>query len=157
MQLASMWSRSCNIQHLAQQQHHHTIQWSMLRTRTFDHFQLANTAYRRTNPHDHIIKRIKARVTCTQEGSELWENCTTYDLKRSFRRRNDRKLTFQATKIKGKGSTIMWIERPQWQESESKTQRHWLCKSRNIWGMLKRHDRQRQSPKHHLWSCWMLQ
>jgi len=50
----------------------------------------------------------------------------------------------------------MWIERPQWSESEFKTQRQWLCKSRNIWGMLKRHDRQPQSLKQHLRRCWML-
>jgi len=50
----------------------------------------------------------------------------------------------------------MWIERPQWQDSEFKTQRKRLCKSRNISGMLKTHDQQPQSLKHHFGRCWMI-
>jgi len=50
----------------------------------------------------------------------------------------------------------MWIERPQWRECEFKTQRQRLCRSRNIWGMLKRHDRQPQSLEQHSRRCWML-
>jgi len=39
-------------------------------------------------------------------------------------------------KKKRNGSRIMWMERPQWQESELKRQRQRLCKSRNRWEML---------------------
>jgi len=49
----------------------------------------------------------------------------------------------------------MWIERPQLQESEFKTHRQRLCKSRNIQEMLKRHDWQPQSRKQHVRRCWM--
>jgi len=153
-QLASMWSISCNIQHLAQQQGQHKIQWSMLWKRTFCHFWRANMANWRRNPHDVIIKWMKARVAWRQKGPKRWEHCADYDLKRSFQRRNVRKCTFQAPKKKRNGSMIMWIERPQWQESEFKTHRQRLCNSTNIWGMLKWHDQQPQSQKQHLRRSW---
>jgi len=54
------------------------------------------------------------------------------------------------------GSRIMWIERPQSRESEFKTQRQRLCNSRNIWGMLKMHNRQPKGLKQHLRCCWKL-
>jgi len=49
----------------------------------------------------------------------------------------------------------MGIEWPQWQASQFKTQRQRLYKSRKIWGMVKRHDRQPQSLEHYLRRCWM--
>jgi len=63
---------------------------------------------------------------------------------------------FYATQQHRNGSRIMWIEGPQCQETESKTLRQRLCNSRNIWGMLKRHDRQPQSLKQHSRRCWIL-
>jgi len=155
-QLASMWSISCNIQHLAQQQGQHTIQWSMLRERTFRHFRQANTAHWQRNPHNVLMKWMKATVAWRQIGSERWEHCTAYYLTKSFRRRYDGKRNFQATKTKRNASRIMWIERPQWQENKFKTQRQRLGKSRNIWGMLKWHDRHPHSLKEHLSTWWML-
>jgi len=50
----------------------------------------------------------------------------------------------------------MWIERLSWQEGKSRSQRQWLCNSRNIWEMWKMHDRQPQSLKQHSRRCWML-
>jgi len=151
-----MWSISCNIQHLAQQQCQHKIQWSMLRRRTLRHFRQANMATWQSNPHDDVIKLMKASVASRRKQSEHWEHCAAYDQKRSFRRRNEGKPTVYAMKQKRNGSRIMWIERLQWQESEFKMRRMRLCKSRNIWGMSKRHDRQPQSLKQHLRICWML-
>ena len=83
-QLASMWSISCNIQHLAQQQGQHKIQWSMLRKRTFHHIRWANMANQRRNPHDDVTKWIQARVAWRQKGSQRWEHCAAYDLKEGF-------------------------------------------------------------------------
>jgi len=128
----------------------------MLQKTTFHHFRRAHKANRRRNPYDDIIKQIKAKVAWRQKGSEHWEHCAAHDLKRSFRPRNNGKHTFLATKKWRHGSRIMWIERPQWQECEFKTQRQRLCMSRNILGMLKRHDRQPQSLKQHLRRYWML-
>jgi len=128
----------------------------MLRKRNFRHFWWANTSNWLRYPYDHIIKRMKARVPCRQTGSEHSEHCAAYDLKRSCRPRNDGKRTVWVIKRKITGSRIFWIERPQSQESEYRMQRQQLCKSRNIWGMLKRHDQQPQSLKQHLRRCWML-
>jgi len=49
----------------------------------------------------------------------------------------------------------MWIDRLQWQESEFNMQRQRLCKSRNQWGMLNKHDRQPQNLTQHLRKYWM--
>jgi len=151
-----MWSIPCNIQHLAQQQGQHKIQWSMHRKRTFRQFRRLNTANCQSYPHDDIIKRIKARVAWGQKGSEHWHHCIAYDPKRNIRQRKDGKRTLCATKTKRNQSRSMWIERPQWQECEFKSQRQQLCNSRMIWEMLKRHDRQLHSLKQHLARCWML-
>jgi len=88
-QLASMWTISCNIKHLAQHQGQHKTQWSMLRKWTLCHFRRANTANRPRNPHSDVIKQIKARVAWRQKRSDRWEHCAAYDPKRSFRRRKD--------------------------------------------------------------------
>jgi len=156
MQLASMWSISCNIQHLAHQQGKHKIQWWMLRKRTFRHFRRAHEANRRRYPHYNIITQIKARVAWRQKGPELWQNCADYNLHRSFWQSNDGKRSIYAMNNKRNGSRIMWIERPQWQESEFKTQRQQVCKCWNIWEMLKRYDGQPQNLKEHLRRCRML-
>jgi len=146
-QLASMWSSSCNVQHLAPQQGQHKIQWLMLRKTSFRHFRRANMANRRSIPHDDVIWRIKTRVAWTERGSESWEHCAACDPKRSLRRRNDGKRTSQATKRERSGTRIMWSERPQWKESEVMTQRLLWCRSRNIWVLLKRDIRQPQDLK----------
>ena len=155
-QLASMRSISCNIQHLAQQQGQHTIQWSMLGKRTFHDFRQADMANQWWNPHEDVIKWIKVRVDWRQQGSEHGEHCTAYDLKSSIRRSKDGKRNLSATKNNRNGSRMIWIDRPQWRESEIKTQRQRLCKSRIWCGMLKWHDPQPQSRKHYLRRCWML-
>jgi len=43
--LSSMWSKSCNIQHLVHPQSQHTTQWSMFWKRTFCHYWQANMAH----------------------------------------------------------------------------------------------------------------
>jgi len=83
-QLASMWSISCNIQHLAQQQSQHKTQLSMFQKRTFPHFRWANTGNEDSNPHDNVIKSRQDTVAWRLNVSEHWEHCTAYDLKRSF-------------------------------------------------------------------------
>jgi len=148
--LASMWSISCNIQHLAQQQGQHKIQLSMLQKRTFCHIQRANTANQPSNPHDDAIKQMTANTALRQKGFEHWEHWAGYNPKGSVPWRKVGKGTFYAKKRENNGWRIMWMERPLWQESKIKTQRHRLSKSRKIWEMLKRHDRQPESMKYHL-------
>jgi len=94
MQFASMWSISCNIWHLAHQQSRHMIQWSMLRKWTFPHSRLAHMANRHFDPHDDIIKRMRARAAWKQRSSEPWERCTAYDQKWCSQRWIDDKLSF---------------------------------------------------------------
>jgi len=67
MQLASMWSISCNIRHLAHQQSQHTIHWSMLQERTIRHNWQANTPTRESAPHYHALKRMKARAVSAKK------------------------------------------------------------------------------------------
>ena len=93
-QLASMWSTSCNIQHLAQQRSQHKIQGSMLRKSTINYFGWANMANSQSDPGDNITKWIKARAAWKQKGSDRWEHCVAYDQKRSFRWRQDEICTF---------------------------------------------------------------
>jgi len=93
MQLASVWSTSCNIQHLVQQQGQYKMQGSMLLNGTFRHFRQANTANWQRNPHHNIINQIKARVGWRKIGSEFWELSAACDLTRSFRWRKDGKQT----------------------------------------------------------------
>jgi len=63
-----MWSISCNIQHLAQQQGQNKIQWSMLRKRTFHHFRQANMANQQSIPPDDVFRQIMATVAWWQKG-----------------------------------------------------------------------------------------
>jgi hypothetical protein len=93
-QLASMWSISCIIEHLTQQQGQHKIEWSMLQKRTFRHFRHVNIADGPSNPYYAIIKRIKTRAAWRPEGSESWENCAAYHPKRSFWQTRDGKCSF---------------------------------------------------------------
>jgi hypothetical protein len=85
-QLASMWSISCNIQHLTQQQGQHKIWCSMLQKRTFHHLLQPNTAYWQSNLHDDVIQSEKATVVARQKWSERSEHCTAYDPKEAFSR-----------------------------------------------------------------------
>jgi len=155
-ELASMWSISCNIQHLTQQQGQHKTQWSMLRKGTFRHLCWANTANQKISPHVDIIKWMKATAARRQKGSDHWEHCPASDPKWSFPRWKDRKRTFQAMKRKRGGSRSMWREKPLWQESEFEMQRQWLCKSGKICVLLKTQERQPESPKKRSKSCWMV-
>jgi len=120
-QLPSMWSTSCNIQHLAQEQSKHMIQWLMLRKRTLHHFRRANIAHLRSAQHDNVSNQMKATAAWRQKGSECWDQCPAYNLKRSFWQIKGEKHISRAKKRKINGSRIMWIERPLWQESEFKT------------------------------------
>jgi len=79
-QLASMWSISCNIQHLAHQQSQHKIQWMKFWERTFRHSQQANTANWPSVPHDDVINQIWAKAAWKQNGSEHLELCIAGDL-----------------------------------------------------------------------------
>jgi len=69
--LASISSISCNLQHLAQQQSQHKIQWSTLQNRTFGLYWQENTANCQSIPHDDAIQRMNAKVAWKQNGSEL--------------------------------------------------------------------------------------
>jgi len=149
-----MWSIFCNIQHLIHQQSQHKIQWSMLWKRTVRHYWQANTANRQSTLHDDVINWIKARAAWKRNGSEPLECCAACVPKRRLRRGAEEKLTSYATKRRRHESRIMWKERPLWQESELKTQRQQLKRSRMIWEMLKRRDWQPPSLKHHLSRCW---
>jgi len=156
MQLASMWSISWNIQHLAKQQSQHKIKSSMLRKRTCCHFRGAIVANWRNTPHNDVIKRTKAIAASGQKVYEHWDNCALDDLEWSIQRRQDEKRTFSAKTRKRNGFRIMEIERPLWEVSEFKMQRQRLRKTRKIWEMLKRRDRQPERRKKHSRSCWML-
>jgi len=105
MQLASMWSIFCNIQHLVHQHSQHRISWSMLPRRTFRHYWLANTANRQTSPHDEVSKWINTRVAWNQNGSEPLERCAACDSKRCLLQWNEEKLNFLRNEEKEK-----WIE-----------------------------------------------
>jgi len=78
-QLASMWSTSCNNQHLVHQRSQHKIQWSMLRKWTLRHYRQANTANRQSGQPDDVIKRIQGRVARKRNGSEHFERCAACD------------------------------------------------------------------------------
>jgi len=149
-QHASMWSILRDIQHLAQQQGQHMIQWSMVQKWTFLHFQQAHMANRQRSPDIDVNMRIKARAAGRQTGSTCWGYCATCDPKWNFRRRRDKKHTFLAMTRKRNGSRIMWREIPLWQESEFKTQRQWLRKCWTTWLQLQTWGRQLDSPKQHL-------
>jgi len=64
--------------------------------------------------------------------------------------------TVQRMKRKWHGLLITWIEYQKWQESMLKMPRQWLCTSKIIWEMLKKHHRQPDSLKEHLTRWWML-
>jgi len=151
-----MWSISCNTQRLAQQQGQHTTQWSMLRKRTFHHFQSANRVNWQSSPHFDVNMRMNAREDWRQKGSERWVHCAAYNLNRSVQWRKDRKRTFYTIKRKRTGSRNMWREKPLWQEYEFQTPRQRLCMSWKIWLVRKARGRQPESPKERLKTCWML-
>jgi hypothetical protein len=94
MQLASMWSISCNIQHLPQQRDQHKMQWSMHWKRTFHHFQQANMATQRSHSHNDINMQLRARLCWRWTGSKYLDHFAASNLKWSFWWRNDRKHTF---------------------------------------------------------------
>ena len=87
---------------------------------------------RQSVPQDDIIKRIRAKAMWRQPGSEPMERGVACDPKRSLRRGNDGKHISEVTKRRRNVSRIMWRLRPLWQESELKTQRQQLNKSRTI-------------------------
>ena len=131
-QFASMWFIFCMLQHLAQRGQH-TIHWSTLQKRRFLNVPLANMATRQWHPHIDVIKQKKASAACREKGSDHWEHRPACDLKRTSRRRKDRKQTLYIMQRNRNGSRILWRERPLWQESQFRTKTHWLC---NIWLVL---------------------
>jgi len=145
IQLGSMWSILCNIQHLPQQQSQQMIQCSLVRNRIFCHCRQPNTATWESYPNGNKVKRIMIQLDSTQETSEPWEHCAAYNLKRSFWQRIEPRHTCDATKKKSKESRIISKEGQLWQESQFKKQRQRLCKSRKLWDMLKRRDWQLQN------------
>jgi len=155
MQLASILSMSCNIQHLAQQQWQREIKWSMLRKRYFLHFRRAGKVNRQRGLLNHIIKWITERVAWRPKESEPLGHCVAWDPKRRLRRRNDEKRTSQPIKSKTNELRIMLREKPLGQESELKTQRQRFSKSRKIWSMVKSLDWQTESLKSVL-RKWLL-
>jgi len=155
MQLASILSMSCNIQHLAQQQWQRKIKWSMLRKRYFLHFRRAEKVNRQCGLLNHIIKWITERVAWRPKESEPLGHCVAWDPKRRLRRRNDEKRTSQPIKSKTNELRIMLREKPLGQERELKTQRQRLGKSRKIWSMVKSRDWQTESLKSVL-RRWLL-
>jgi len=93
MQLASILSISCNIQHIGKQQSHRKLQWSTLWKTTFRHFQQANMANPQPSPHNNVIKRRMARVAWKPKESELLRHCAACDIKRSLQLRHNEKCT----------------------------------------------------------------
>jgi len=81
------------MQHLTQQQSQGKLQWSMLRKRTFRHFQRANMANQQSAPHNDIIKQMKARAAWKQRECEPLGHCAACDPKRSLQPSNDEKRT----------------------------------------------------------------
>jgi len=156
MQLASILSISCNIQHLAQRPSQHKLQWSNLRKRTFHHLQLASSANQAIDPHDNIIKQMKARAAWKLNKSEPKVHCVACNPKTSLRQSEDKKRTFWITKRKRNASRITWREKPLWQESELRMQRKQLSSSRKILEVLKAGDWHPGSPDKPLKRCWML-
>jgi len=149
MLLASISSISCNIQHLAQQQSQHKLQWSIIRKRTFPHIQQAYTANRRSVPHHNVIKRRMARVAAKQKEFEPLGHCVVCDPKRSVWPRNNMKCAFQAMKRKRNGSWIMSRERWEWEDSELKTLRQRFSRTRKICGKLQMGVWRPESPTTH--------
>jgi len=92
-QLASMWSISCNIEHLVHQQSQQKIQWSMFQQRSLYHSQQAITAKRQSAPHDDLIMRIRATAAWKQNWSEALGRCVACDLKRCLRQGKVKKRT----------------------------------------------------------------
>jgi len=72
----------------------------MLRKGTFCYFWLANTANQHSDPHDDVIKLIKATIARKRTGSKPMEHCTADDLERNLLRRKDEKCTFHGMKRK---------------------------------------------------------
>jgi len=62
MQLASLWSISCNTKHLVHQQSQHKIQCLIFRKYIARHYQQANTANQQWFPHDDVIKQIRVKA-----------------------------------------------------------------------------------------------
>jgi len=133
-QLASILSIYCNIQHLAQPQSHHKLQWSMLRKRAFHHSRQANTANRHSGSQDDIIKPIMARAAWKQTESEPLGHCAACNAKWILWPRHDEKWTTDAMKRKKNGSRIMLREKLLWQESDFMMQSQWLGRSRKTQG-----------------------
>ena len=81
------------LQHPASHQTTRSTQDKMVNApkRPFHHSQWPNRAHWQRNPHNDVIKWIKARVHWRQKGSEDWEHCAVYDQKRSVLWRIDRK------------------------------------------------------------------
>jgi len=146
-QLASILSICCNIQHPAQQQSQHKLQWSMLQRRTFHHFRLANTATWKCVLHDDIINQMRARAASKQKEHEPLGHCAACDPKRSLRQRNDEKRTSYTTNRKRNGWRIIMRVKPLGHDSKLKTQRQWLGKSRMIQRQVKMRDWRPESLK----------
>jgi len=120
---------------------------------TFRHYWQANMTNRQSTLHDDVIKGMKDRLAWRQKGSVPLEHCAACNPKWSLWWGTDEKYTFEATKSRRNGSRLMWIERSLWEQSELKTQRQQLGRSRKIWEMVKRQDWQPESLNHHLRRC----
>jgi hypothetical protein len=107
MQLASKWSISFNIQHLAQQQGYLKILWAILRNTAFLRFCLAHTANHRSIPHEDAMTQTMANMAWKQIGSEHWEHRASQDPKRSLRWTRDTKRTVRAPNGEKHRQTIM--------------------------------------------------
>jgi len=164
IQLASMVSISCNIQHLAQQQCQHKIYWLIIRKKPVWHHWWAHMAYRQRDPHDDIIKLINGRASLQQKWSEPSEHFTGSDLNCNLPRWNDEKHTFQQQReidmdqvlcrqTNHCGKKTSWRRSDsdyaragsyeQWWNSAMDNQKAW----KKIWGDIRFYQRQSK------WSC----
>jgi len=152
-QLPSMWSVSCNIQHLAHEQSQHNMQWLMLWKSTFRDYARANTTNRHSAPSDNVIQQILVKVPWKQNASEPLEHCAACNAKRCLWQEINKIGTFYATKRRTNVLRTMWIESALSYERELKTQRLQSGSSSKIWQMLKRRDWQSLSLEQHLRRC----
>jgi hypothetical protein len=86
------------MQHLAQQQSQHKLQWSILGKRTFRHIWQASMANQHSGPHNVIIKRMEVRAALKKKESDPLGHWAAGEPKRSLQPRNEQKPTSSAMK-----------------------------------------------------------
>jgi hypothetical protein len=118
MQLASILSITCNIQHLAQQQSQCKLQYSMLQIRLFRKFRWENVANHQISPHKKFIKQMMPSAAWKQRESDPLGHCALYNPKRSLQPSNNEKCTAEAMKRQRNGLKMMLREKLLSQESE---------------------------------------